>query len=154
MFFLFVCFLLLFFVVVVFCCCCCCFIVFCCCFLFCFFVLFCFGGVGIVYFLLLLFFCCFLGVFFFNFLYESTCWGYPFELHRQVDAIQMGTHSICLYKEEEKEKNTGCNLKTVELLDCALIGVCAVIRSNTVLPTVFSTSFRKTFFAWCFTQKK
>ena len=27
---------------------------------------------------------------------------------------------------------TGCNLKTMELPDCVLIGVCAVIRSNTV----------------------
>ena len=43
----------------------------------------------------------------------------------------MGTHNICLYKEVDK-KYTGCNLKTTELLDCALIGVCAVIRSNTV----------------------
>ena len=50
---------------------------------------------------------------------------------QQVDAIQMGTHNISLYKEVDK-KYTGCNLKTTELLDCALIGVCAVIRSNTV----------------------
>ena len=56
---------------------------------------------------------------------------YPFELHRQVDAIQMGTYNICLYKEVDK-KYTGCNLKTTEWLDCALIGVYAVIRSNTV----------------------
>ena len=42
-----------------------------------------------------------------------------------VDAIQMCTHNIykCLYKEEDK-KYTGCNLKTTELLDCALTGVC------------------------------
>ena len=38
------------------------------------------------------------------------------------------THNICLYKEDTKY--TGCNLKTMELLDCALIRVCAVIRSN------------------------
>ena len=43
----------------------------------------------------------------------------------------MSTHNICLYK-EEKKKYTGCNLKTTEFLDCALIGVCVVIRSNTV----------------------
>ena len=43
----------------------------------------------------------------------------------------MGTHNICLYKEVDK-KYKGCNLKTAELLDCALIGVCEVIRSNTV----------------------
>ena len=38
---------------------------------------------------------------------------------------------ICGYKEVNKKYNS-CNLKTMELLDCALIGVCAVIRSNTV----------------------
>ena len=64
-------------------------------------------------------------------LYKSICCGYSFELHRQVDAIQMGTHSICLYTEVDK-KYTGCNLKTTVLFDCALIGVCAVIRLNTV----------------------
>ena len=57
--------------------------------------------------------------------------GYSFELHRQVDAIQMRIHNICLYKEVDK-KYTGCNLKTAELLVCALIGVCGVIRLNTV----------------------
>ena len=57
--------------------------------------------------------------------------GYSFELHRQVDAIQMGTHNICLYKDVDK-KCTSCILKTTELLDSAFIGVCAVIRSNTV----------------------
>ena len=43
----------------------------------------------------------------------------------------MSNHNICLYK-EVKKKYTGCNLKTTEFLDCALIGVCGVIRSNTV----------------------
>ena len=47
-------------------------------------------------------------------------------------AIQMSIHNICLYK-EVKKKYTGCNLKTTEFLDCALIRVCAVIRSNTVV---------------------
>ena len=46
-------------------------------------------------------------------------------------SFQMGTHNICLYKELDK-KYTGCKLNTMELLDCALIGVSAVIRSNTV----------------------
>ena len=32
--------------------------------------------------------------------------GYPFELHRLVDAIQMGTHNICFYKKNHKEKTT------------------------------------------------
>ena len=66
-----------------------------------------------------------------DFLYKSICCGHSFELHRQVDAIQMVNHNICLYKEVDK-KHTGCNLKTMELLDCALIGICVVIRSNTV----------------------
>ena len=46
-----------------------------------------------------------------------------------VDAIQMSTHNICFYKEVDK-KYTGCYLKTAELLDCVLIGVCVVIRSK------------------------
>ena len=68
----------------------------------------------------------------FSSLYKGICCGYPFELHQLVDAIQMGIHNICLYKETDK-KYTGCNLKTIESLACALIGVCDVIRSNTVL---------------------
>ena len=76
--------------------------------------------------------------FFSDFLYKGICCGYSFELHRQVDAIQMRTHNICLYKKVNK-KFTGCNLKTTEFHECALIGVCAVIRSNTVdaLPKAF-----------------
>ena len=66
-----------------------------------------------------------------DFLYGSICGRYSFELHRQVDAIQMGTHKICLYKEVDK-KYIGCSLKTMEFLDYADTGVCAVIRSNMV----------------------
>ena len=44
----------------------------------------------------------------------------------------MSTDNICLYK-EVKRKCTCCNLKTTVLLNCALIGVCAVIRSSTVV---------------------
>ena len=69
--------------------------------------------------------------FFSDFLYKSICCGYSFELHRQVDAIQMSIHNICLCKKEVEY--TCCNLKTMDLLDCTLIGVCAVIRSNTVI---------------------
>ena len=68
---------------------------------------------------------------YYYFLYKSIFCGYSFELHRQVDAIQMGTQNICIFKAVDKNY-TGCNLKTAESLDCALIGVCAVIRSNTV----------------------
>ena len=66
-----------------------------------------------------------------DFLYKSICCECSFELHRQVHAIQIGTHNICLYKEVDK-KCTGCNRKTTELLDCVLIGVCVVIKLNTV----------------------
>ena len=40
-------------------------------------------------------------------------------------------HNIYLYEEVDKTY-IGCNLKTMESLDCALIGVCAVIRLNIV----------------------
>ena len=42
-------------------------------------------------------------IFFSDFLYKCICCGYSFELHRQVDAIQMSTHNICLYKEVDKK---------------------------------------------------
>ena len=73
-------------------------------------------------------------MFFSDFLYKGICCRYSFELHRQVDAIQMRTHNICLYKNVNK-KYTGYKLKTTEFHECALIGVCAVIRSNTVFVT-------------------
>ena len=34
-----------------------------------------------------------------DFLYESICCGYSFELPWLVEAIQMSTHNICFYKE-------------------------------------------------------
>ena len=68
--------------------------------------------------------------FFSDFLYKIICCGYSFV------GTQIGTHSIhvCFYTEMDK-KYTGCNLKTTELLDCTLIGICAVIRLNTILTT-------------------
>ena len=57
--------------------------------------------------------------------------------------VQMSNHNICLYK-EVKKKYTGCNLKTTEFLDCALIGVCVVIRSNMV--HLYGTMLKKVFF--------
>ena len=57
----------------------------------------------------------------------------------------MGTHMNCMDRLKQfkwvpttyafmkvDKKYTGCILKTMESLDCSLIGVCAVIRSNTV----------------------
>ena len=41
----------------------------------------------------------------------------------------MGPHNICLYKEVDK-KYTGCNHKTMDLLDCAFIGVCVADYLN------------------------
>ena len=63
-------------------------------------------------------------------LYKNIyCW-YSFELPGLVEAIQMSTNSICCYKEVDKS-TLDCNLHT-KLLDSALLGACAVIRSNTV----------------------
>ena len=53
----------------------------------------------------------------------------------------MSTHNISLYKEVNK-RYTDCHLKTTKFLDCALIGVCAVIRSNTVVYDAAYTSSR------------
>ena len=35
-------------------------------------------------------------------LYKGICCWYSFELHRLVDAIQVSTHNICFYKENQK----------------------------------------------------
>ena len=80
---------------------------------------------------------------FFLIFFIKACRWYSFELHRLVDAIQMRTHNICLYKKVNK-KYTGCNLKTMEIHECALIGICAVIRLNTVVynSTVLDTPFK------------
>ena len=43
----------------------------------------------------------------------------------------MSPHNICFYKRTRKNYS-GCNLKPMKLLDCALIGACAVIRGNMV----------------------
>ena len=51
----------------------------------------------------------------------------------RLNCIDLDTHNICLYKEVEKKEYTGYNLKTTELLDCALIGICTIIRSNTII---------------------
>ena len=62
-----------------------------------------------------------------------------------IDAIQMGTHNICLYKEVDK-KYTDCNLKTVELLDCAFKSICCgysfemhqKVNAIQMVPTTFA----------------
>ena len=76
------------------------------------------------------------------YLYKSICCGYSFELPQLVEAIHMSTHNICFYN-KSRYKYKGCDLKTTKLLDCALIGVCAVIRLNTVTKSFF-------FFFSCF----
>ena len=45
-------------------------------------------------------------ILFSDFLYENTCCGYSFELPRLVEAIQMSSHNICLYKEVDKSTLT------------------------------------------------
>ena len=59
-----------------------------------------------------------------------------------IKTYVVGTHLNCIDKSMQfkwvpttcafTKKHTGCNFKTAELLDCALIGVCVLIRSNTV----------------------
>ena len=80
---------------------------------------------------------------------------YSFELHWQGDAIQMGTHNICFYKEIDK-KYTGCNQKIKESLSCALIGVCAVIRSNTVFANLYmyTSSYKRNNVFWLYANSK
>ena len=58
-----------------------------------------------------------------DFLYKSICCG---------SIWIASTTTYAFIRKEVDIKYTGCNLKSAELLDCALIGVCAVIRSNTV----------------------
>ena len=48
----------------------------------------------------------------------------------------MRSFNRCLYKDIDI-KYTGYNLKTMELLDYELIGVCAVIRLSAVLCTLY-----------------
>ena len=72
-----------------------------------------------------------------DFLYKSICCGYKSMQFKWVPT------TLCLYKEEDK-KYTGCNLKIMELLDCALIGACAVIRSNTLSSLYYPTDLSKT----------
>ena len=60
----------------------------------------------------------FVSLFLIVFIKAYVVW-YSFELHRQFKWVPTT---------EVDKKYTGCNLKTTKLLDCALIGVCAVIR--------------------------
>ena len=57
----------------------------------------------------------------------------------------MSTNNICLCKEVEG------NILAVILLDCALIGVCAVIRSNTVVIGIAIKSYLHVCFVYLLT---
>ena len=48
----------------------------------------------------------------------------------KIEATYMSTNNRLFYK--EADKNNGCNLQAAELLDCARIRICAVIRLNAV----------------------
>ena len=50
----------------------------------------------------------------------------------------MSNNNICFYKQVEKIRNRGCNLKTKKLLDCVLIGVCVVTRLTALCNFVLS----------------
>ena len=64
--------------------------------------------------------------------------GTHLNCHNLLEVIQMRTHNEVIRMSNKniimlsRQKYIGCNLKTMKLLDCALIGVCAMIRSNTV----------------------
>ena len=76
---------------------------------------------------------CFSVVFFFLiFFIKAYDVGTHLNCINPVNAIQMGIHIICLYI--VGKKYTGCNLKTMELFDCVLIGLCAVIRVHIHTP--------------------
>ena len=45
---------------------------------------------------------CFFLLFFSGLLYKSICYGYSFELHRQVNEFKSSNHNICLNKEVAK----------------------------------------------------
>ena len=77
--------------------------------------------------------------FFSDFLRKNICSWYSFELPRLVEAFQISTNYICFYKKKNRQKYTGCNLKTTKFLDCALIGACAVIRSITIFIMLLQT---------------
>ena len=77
--------------------------------------------------------------FFSDFLYNGVWCGYLFELHQPCWCSSNGYQDICLYTEDKKY--TGCNLKTVEWFDCVLIGVCTVIRLNTVFTHLKSSPY-------------
>ena len=69
-----------------------------------------------------------------------------------LKAYILGTHLNCIdISMQFKEVPTTCafikkytiwNLKTTELLDCVLIGVCGIIRSNKVIQTFFQKTLK------------
>ena len=68
-----------------------------------------------------------------DFLYKSICCWYSFELPQLVEAIQMSTNNIPFCKEVDKSTLVVISLKTTKSLDCVLIGICVVIRLNTIV---------------------
>ena len=54
---------------------------------------------------------------------------------------------LWVLKEVDK-KYTGCNLKSMELLDCVLIGVCALVGLNMVVTMPFCLKWLVSVFLW------
>ena len=75
----------------------------------------------------------------FGYFFIGICCGYPFELHPLVDAIQMSTHNICFYKENQKKWHKH------HLISSLLIFFLSVpfSRQIHILPQVFSSNFEK-----------
>ena len=61
-------------------------------------------------------------------------------ISKSLQLIQMGTHNICPYKVDKK--NTGCNPKKMELLDCALVGVCVIITIFDLITALYTEVFQ------------
>ena len=77
-------------------------------------------------------------------LFTQMLW-YSFELHQQINAIQMGTYNICLYKEVDKNF-TGCYLKTT----ITWLGPIRVMWSNIVIKPILIklSSIEITLISW------
>ena len=62
-----------------------------------------------------------------NFLYESICCGYSFELPQKVEAIQMNTHNICYVEAIQFSSHNICFYKAVD--KCTLrVPNCLTVR--------------------------
>ena len=75
-------------------------------------------------------------------LYKSICCAYSFELPRQVEAIQMSTHSICFYIDNQKQILQLSIINKPFMKSSANLSLkCALIRY--IFSKRFSSNFEK-----------